>query len=258
MSVFFRGVQFKIIEKIYLLEISGIFLEIIPETQWFGRPSIHPSDGIDYYSKLFIFSTNDSLSFAYEKRQDTNGSIYKSTKSKSKIYKIEPQCSFPELINLLKSKPPHHYEKKWSLVKYYDDCIPDKNIKYLCREGKEGLEVNPNFMSLLTPDMFSYYKVSIPLREFTGIDLILWPFLQKIDDNDIMDRYELYEKKTKVIEYPLNINDVEKYLLLNEYKIRLTKDDKIIRDPCHHQYIGGESDNIIVINDTGSGYEFIR
>lgn len=246
MSIFIRGIEFNIIRKIYLADTSCITIRLTVPTENYGSAT-HGTAWITHSSRLIIFSINISLLFAYEVSSKACSKQY--INQKVKTYEIQPKCSFSELITFLKSKSPD--SQTWMI----DSKVESDNILYLCnkikdRYGGPALEVKKNFPDLLTPGMFPYYKETVPLKEFTGVDIILWPFLQKTDDNDILDRYELYEKKTKIIEYPLNINDVEKYLLLNEYKVRLTKDDKIVRDPL--------GDNVIVINDTGSGYEFIR
>jgi len=78
-----------------------------------------------------------------------------------------------------------------------------------------------------------------------GVHRILWPFLQAPGLDPDFD-YQVYKTRLGTDpEYPLDVEQVERYLLMGRYSIKLTKNGEVIKHP-------GRTSGIMVIVDTGS------
>jgi len=215
MNIIFIGkVKFHILRQCYFM--SGCGLQV---------------DGDVYTGGVYDLCLNARISQCY-----TAGCLIIIEKGEIFIYRPEPLLSyavkcvspFREFIELLiKSAPQKSHQDP--------------------RTGETH-----DFINSLTPSMFKdSFGPILPaeLKPMPTLPQILWAFIQAPGLNLEVD-YQIYRSQLGTDpEYPLDVEQVERYLLMGRYSIKLLKNGKVIKHPDR---ISG----IMVIVDTGSDYEF--
>jgi len=256
MSIIIGNIEYSVITNVDISSSTFLLLELDSEFAVRDRAM-----GLIKDSAIILVAVGDTFKIVYQSfssRPTTNSDYH----MQSVI--VKPKSSFDMFISSL--KPLANSYRKWKIggspiIKYGDnnrkaeisrdwdkvDYLSDK-VMWLCdiSEKDREVKVKDDMLDLLTRGMFDCFDDKITLKSFTGIDPILWPFIQKLDAAEALDRYELYQKKAKNISYPLDIDIIETYLLLGEYKIRVKCEGKIIRE--------ASGINAITIGDTRSGY----
>jgi len=147
-------------------------------------------------------------------------------------YAVKCVSPFGEFIELLTESAPQKYSQTQSNQLYIDKVH--------------------DFIDSLAPNMFkdSFGPIfPAELKPMPTLPQILWAFIQAPGLNLEVD-YQIYRSQLGTDpEYPLDVEQVERYLLMGRYSIKLLKNGKVIKHP-------DRTSGIMVIVDTGSDYEF--
>jgi len=133
------------------------------------------------------------------------------------------------------------------------ECMSSFNeFIVLLRRLSKGNRETLTMINNLTPESFKrpFGTHTQDPEPITWVPSILWPFL-RAPNIDIERSYNSYIQRAGVVNYPLDMLIIEKYLLEDKYTIRLLRNGEVVKYPS------GDIP-IVEILDTGHGYEYIR